>query len=189
MCGRAGERVLAPLAANAACAEVQGQVGVSPGMDPSQVVGRRGGDRWLWAGWAGRPTATGVRPPKPAATTPNPRSRTRGRSWSAIGAGVGEPTVVGVGPVGAVLERCRRPSSAAALHGHAGDRMSATQPAWRYSSSVTCSSHVTTWPCSSDCCIATCAMKRSAVAPCRCSSLGSMKMTSPRRVSVVLPPR
>ena len=43
-----------------------------------------------------------------------------------------------------------------------------------YSSSVTWSSQVTTRPCSSASWIATCAMKRAGVAPCQCSSPGSM---------------
>jgi hypothetical protein len=43
-----------------------------------------------------------------------------------------------------------------------------------YSWSVTCSSQVTTWPWSSASCMAMWAMKRSGVAPCQCSSPGSM---------------
>ncbi|MDQ1054620.1 hypothetical protein QE394_002548 [Arthrobacter sp. SORGH_AS 212] len=44
----------------------------------------------------------------------------------------------------------------------------------RYSSSVTWSSQVTTCPFPSASCMATCAMNRSGVAPCQCSSPGSM---------------
>jgi hypothetical protein len=43
-----------------------------------------------------------------------------------------------------------------------------------YSSSVTCASQVTTSPSASASWMATCAMKRSGVAPCQCSSPGSM---------------
>jgi hypothetical protein len=58
-----------------------------------------------------------------------------------------------------------------------------------YSSSVTCSPHMTGLPLSSTCCMAMWVMNRSGAAPCQWSSAGSKKTRSPGRMTSTGPSR
>ena len=72
--------------------------------------------------------------------------------------------------------------------GRAGDDHTRHQVAPRYSSSVTCSPHVTGLPLSSFCCMAMWTMKRFGAAPCQWFSPGWKKTRSPGRMVSTGPP-